>query len=78
MKGVVPGDFIISPFAFSNGTCENCKVGFQTACIHGGFLGQVVTDDGGQAQYVRVSQADGTLVARSSFPVSSRRRCQPG
>ena len=32
------GDFVISPFSFSDGTCKNCEAGFHTACIHGGLL----------------------------------------
>src|ERR1700712_4293901 len=56
------GDFVISPFAFSDGTCRNCQHGFHTACDHGGFFGQGGDDDGGQAEFVRVPQADGTLV----------------
>ncbi len=56
------GDFVIAPFSFSDGTCKNCEAGFQTACIHGGFFGGGGTDDGGQAEFVRVPQADGTLL----------------
>ena len=56
------GDFVISPFSFSDGTCQNCQAGFHTACIHGGFFGGGGTDDGGQAEFVRVPQADGTLL----------------
>jgi len=56
------GDFVIAPFSFSDGTCKNCEAGFQTACIHGGFFGQGGEDDGGQAEFVRVPQADGTLL----------------
>jgi alcohol dehydrogenase len=56
------GDFVISPFSFSDGTCRNCQHGFHTACVHGGFFGQGGDGDGGQAEYVRVPQADGTLV----------------
>jgi alcohol dehydrogenase len=59
---VAVGDFIISPFAWSDGVCKNCAAGFHTACIHGGFFGGGVEGDGGQAEYVRVPQADGTLV----------------
>src|SRR4051794_14416652 len=63
------GDFVIAPFSFSDGTCRNCEAGFQTACIHGGFFGQGGEGDGGQAEFVRVPQADGTLlkVPGSSF-----------
>jgi alcohol dehydrogenase len=57
-----PGDFVISPFSWSDGTCRNCEHGFHTACVHGGFFGQGGDGDGGQAEYVRVPQADGTLV----------------
>jgi alcohol dehydrogenase len=56
------GDFVISPFAWSDGTCKNCQAGFHTACVHGGFFGQGRDGDGGQAEFVRVPQADGTLV----------------
>src|SRR3954452_313550 len=56
------GDFVIAPFSFSDGTCKNCEAGFHTACIHAGFFGQGGEGDGGQAEYVRVPQADGTLV----------------
>src|SRR4051794_30890750 len=27
------GDLVIVPFAFSDGTCPNCRVGVQTACL---------------------------------------------
>jgi alcohol dehydrogenase len=57
-----PGDFVISPFSWSDGTCRNCQHGFHTACDHGGFFGQGADSDGAQAEYVRVPQADGTLV----------------
>ena len=56
------GDFVISPFTWSDGTCEVCKAGFHSACIHGGVFGQGGEGDGGQAEFVRVPQADGTLV----------------
>src|SRR6059058_5340777 len=59
---VKPGDFVISPFSYSDGTCRNCRHGFHTACVHGGFFGQGGDGDGGQAEYVRVPQADGTLL----------------
>ena len=56
------GDLVIAPFAWSDGTCRNCRAGFHTACPHGGFFGMGSAGDGGQAEYVRVPQADGTLV----------------
>jgi len=62
VSGLQVGDFVISPFSFSDGTCRNCQHGFHTACVHGGFFGQGGDGDGGQAEYVRVPQASGTLV----------------
>ena len=62
VKGMSAGDFVIAPFSFSDGICKNCEAGFQTACIHGGFFGQGSEGDGGQAEYVRVPHADGTLL----------------
>ena len=63
VKEIKKGEIVIAPFAFSDNTCPNCQAGFQTACINGGFFGMGEEGDGGQAEYVRVPQADGTLVA---------------
>ena len=61
-----PGQWVIAPFVYSDGTCENCLRGIQTSCLHGGFWGNTQRSghvvDGGQGQYVRVPQAAGTLV----------------
>ncbi len=54
------GDRVIAPFAFSDGTCEFCRKGLYTNCLHGGFWGQ--TNDGGQAEAIRAPFADATLV----------------
>ncbi|GAA4121155.1 zinc-dependent alcohol dehydrogenase family protein [Knoellia locipacati] len=56
------GDFVISPFTWSDDTCDNCLAGVHSACVHGGVFGQGLEGDGGQAEFVRVPQADGTLV----------------
>jgi threonine dehydrogenase-like Zn-dependent dehydrogenase len=57
------GDFVIAPFAWSDGTCEFCLEGLQTSCIHGGFWNSPrLGVFGGQAEAVRVPLADGTLV----------------
>lgn len=55
------GDFIIMPFAFSDGTCDFCHEGLQTSCVHGGFFGGQA--DGAQAEALRIPHADGTLYA---------------
>jgi threonine dehydrogenase-like Zn-dependent dehydrogenase len=57
---VKKGDFVVAPFAWSDGTCEFCRQGLQTSCLHGGFWGGEL--DGGQGEAVRVPLADGTLV----------------
>ena len=58
------GDLVVAPFAFSDGTCQYCREGLHTSCVHGGFwaIGEV---DGGQGEAVRVPLADGTLVTLS-------------
>ena len=56
-----PGDFVIAPFAWSDGTCDFCREGLQTSCRHGGFWNAAGVG-GGQAEAVRVPLADGTLV----------------
>jgi threonine dehydrogenase-like Zn-dependent dehydrogenase len=57
------GDFVITPFAWSDGTCPFCKEGLQTSCEHGGFWNMPDKQvGGGQAEAVRVPLADGTLV----------------
>lgn len=58
VRSVRKGDPVIAPFAWSDGTCEFCLAGLQTSCVHGGFFG---SENGGQAEYVRVPYADGTL-----------------
>jgi threonine dehydrogenase-like Zn-dependent dehydrogenase len=65
VRTVKPGDLVVAPFAWSDGTCEFCRQGLQTSCLHGGWWGGDL--DGGQGEAVRVPQADGTLVV---LPVS--------
>src|SRR5213596_2945348 len=60
VRTIKRGDFVIMPFAFSDGTCTFCHDGLQTSCIHGGFFGTTEVA-GAQAEAVRVPLADGTL-----------------
>src|SRR5437868_8494568 len=62
VRSVKKGDLVVAPFAWSDGTCEFCRHGLQTSCLHGGWWGGTELD-GGQGEAVRVPQADGTLVA---------------
>jgi threonine dehydrogenase-like Zn-dependent dehydrogenase len=61
VRTVKPGDLVLAPFAWSDGTCVFCREGLQTSCLHGGWWGGT-EQDGGQGEAVRVPQADGTLV----------------
>src|SRR6188508_2067550 len=60
VRRIKRGDFVIMPFAFSDGTCAFCHDGLQTSCIHGGFFGTTEVA-GAQAEAVRIPLADGTL-----------------
>jgi threonine dehydrogenase-like Zn-dependent dehydrogenase len=59
---VRPGQLVIGSFATSDNTCPNCRYGYQTACVHGEFMTTC------QAEYIRVPQAGGTLVAVPGDP----------
>ena len=67
VRSVRPGDFVIAPFVYSDGTCAPCRAGVHTSCARGGYYGAPDRDglpvDGGQGELVRVPLADGTLVA---------------
>jgi threonine dehydrogenase-like Zn-dependent dehydrogenase len=60
VSDIKKGDFVIAPFAFSDGTCPHCRHGITTACVAGGFW--PMNGDGGQGEAVRAPLADGTLV----------------
>src|SRR5215218_2121788 len=60
VRDVRKGDFVIAPFAFSDGTCPHCRHGITSACAAGGFYPS--NGDGGQGEAVRVPLADGSLV----------------
>ncbi|MCW2601553.1 MAG: dehydrogenase [Frankiales bacterium] len=66
------GDFVISPFSISDGTCANCHNGVQTSCLNGGWWGSTDSAggsaDAGQGEALRVPLADGTLVALPELP----------
>lgn len=62
VTSVEEGDFVIGSFFASDGTCPNCRNGFQTSCLHREFM------VGCQAELVRVPMADGTLVAVPGGP----------
>ena len=57
-----PGSFVVGSFFASDNTCEICRAGYQTSCIHREFPGAA------QSQRMRVPLADGTLVATPDVP----------
>jgi threonine dehydrogenase-like Zn-dependent dehydrogenase len=59
-----PGQFVVGSFVASDNTCDICRAGYQTSCIHGEGVGA----GGAQAEYLRVPLADGTLVATPDIP----------
>ncbi|MEI7626168.1 MAG: zinc-dependent alcohol dehydrogenase family protein [Actinomycetota bacterium] len=68
------GDFVIAPFAISDGSCVHCRHGVHTSCEQGAFWGTShdgLPVDGGQGQWVRSPLADGTLVALPEMPDES-------
>ena len=62
VTSVKPGDFVVLPFPYSCGECPVCKAGFESVCPHGGYFGA------SQAEYVRVPEADGTVVKVPGSP----------
>src|SRR5688572_25686911 len=61
---IEPGQFVVGSFFASDNTCEICRAGYHSSCIHR----QPGAPTGAQAQYARIPLADGTLVATSGLP----------
>jgi threonine dehydrogenase-like Zn-dependent dehydrogenase len=64
VKTIQPGQFVIGSFFASDNTCEICKAGYQSSCLHREPIGS----EGAQAELLRVPLADGTLVATPEVP----------
>ena len=64
VKGVRVGDFVVGSFFASDNTCEICRAGYQTHCVHR----QPGAPTGAQSEYARIPLADGTLVATPAQP----------
>jgi threonine dehydrogenase-like Zn-dependent dehydrogenase len=62
VRRIKVGDHVLVPFCHCDNTCPNCQAGVQSACFHG----DVTTS--GQAEYARVAQADGSLLAIEGAP----------
>jgi len=57
-----PGDFVIVPFCHCDNTCPHCAAGVQSACANLGF------PQGGQGEYIKVNQGEGSMVALDGVP----------
>jgi threonine dehydrogenase-like Zn-dependent dehydrogenase len=64
VRTVRPGQFVIGSFFASDNTCEICRGGYQSRCVHAELMGAIGT----QAEYARIPLADGTLVATPDVP----------
>ena len=56
------GDFVIVPFVHCDNTCAHCRNGAQSACAEQGWT------ESGQAEFTRVTHADGSLVKTDGMP----------
>ncbi|GAA4479670.1 zinc-dependent alcohol dehydrogenase family protein [Rhodococcus olei] len=59
------GDFVVGSFCISDNTCEICRAGYQSRCVHGSFVAGAI---GTQSELARIPYADGTLVATPGQP----------
>jgi threonine dehydrogenase-like Zn-dependent dehydrogenase len=64
VRDVRPGQFVVGSFFASDNTCEICRAGYQSRCVHAELVGAIGT----QAEYARIPLADGTLVATPELP----------
>ena len=64
VRHIRPGQFVVGSFFTSDNTCEICRAGYHSSCIHRTLMGTIGT----QAEYARIPLADGTLVATPGVP----------
>jgi len=62
VRSFAPGDFVVVPFCHCDNTCPHCRAGVQSACENQGFTAS------GQAEYARVTQAEGSMVRVDGRP----------
>jgi threonine dehydrogenase-like Zn-dependent dehydrogenase len=66
VRNLRPGQFVVGSFFASDNTCEICRAGYQSRCVHAEIMGAIGT----QAEYARIPLADGTLVTTPDVPSS--------
>lgn len=70
VRSLKAGDFVVGSFFASDNTCEICRAGYQSRCIHSVPMGAL----GSQAELLRVPLADGTLVVVPGTPDAHQER----
>lgn len=61
---VAVGDHVVGSFVASDNTCEICRSGYPSRCVHQVMMGSIGT----QAERARIPLADGTLVRLPGVP----------
>lgn len=64
VSSIKVGDFVVGSFFASDNTCQICRAGYQSRCVHAEPMGALGT----QAEYARIPHADGTLVPTPGQP----------
>ena len=65
VRSFKPGDFVIVPFCHCDNVCPHCRAGMASACVNVGVT------QGGQGEYAKVTQAEGSLVKTDGLPDQS-------
>ena len=70
VRDIEVGDYVVGSFVASDNSCEICRAGFQSRCIHQVMMGSVGT----QSEYARIPLADGTQVKVPGEPTEEQAR----
>lgn len=68
VRTVAVGDYVVGSFVASDNSCEICRSGFQSRCVHQVMMGAIGT----QAEKARIPLADGTLVVVPGTPTEAQ------
>lgn len=68
VRDLAVGDFVVGSFFASDNTCEICRAGYQSRCVHNVPIGSIGT----QAERARIPLADGTLVPVPGEPTAAQ------
>ncbi len=69
VQDITVGDFVVGSFVASDNTCEICRAGYQSRCIHQVGMGSIGT----QSELARIPLADGTLVKVPGEPTEAQK-----